>query len=176
VAGNCIDQANLPPHQDFRRKVRAKADRTVERAGLVWVYMGARAEPPPLPGLDILDVPEPDVPGAAPGGEGDPAGDGVGMSLISSIATTCRRSRAISTHRISAFCTPDTSTRTTCRRTTHFATPLPRALRSTTSPTQHEAPRTPPTAPPGRVRPTGAAIISCFPFGASNPQANLPPT
>jgi phthalate 4,5-dioxygenase oxygenase subunit len=58
VAGNCIEQPNLPPHQDFRRKVRAKAYRTVERAGLVWVYMGARAEPPPLPALEVLDVPE----------------------------------------------------------------------------------------------------------------------
>jgi phenylpropionate dioxygenase-like ring-hydroxylating dioxygenase large terminal subunit len=58
VAGNCIDMPNLPPQQDFSRKVRAKAYRTVERSGLVWVYMGARAEVPPLPGIEVLQVPE----------------------------------------------------------------------------------------------------------------------
>jgi len=58
VAGNCLEMPNLPHHQDFSRKVRAKAYRTVERAGLVWVYMGARAEAPALPAIEALDVPE----------------------------------------------------------------------------------------------------------------------
>jgi phthalate 4,5-dioxygenase len=60
VAGNCIDMPSVPPHQDFKHKVRAKAYRTVERAGLVWVYMGSRAEPR-LPALEILDVPEHEI-------------------------------------------------------------------------------------------------------------------
>jgi phenylpropionate dioxygenase-like ring-hydroxylating dioxygenase large terminal subunit len=58
VAGNCVDMPSVPPHQDFRQKVKAKAYRTAERAGLVWVYMGSRAKAPPLPALEILDVPE----------------------------------------------------------------------------------------------------------------------
>jgi phthalate 4,5-dioxygenase oxygenase subunit len=58
VAGNCVDMPSVPADQDFKHKVKAKAYRVVERAGLVWVYMGARAEAPPLPSFEILDVPE----------------------------------------------------------------------------------------------------------------------
>ena len=52
MAGNCLDMANVPPHQDFKHKVKAKACQTVERNGLVWVYMSAREEPPLLPLLE----------------------------------------------------------------------------------------------------------------------------
>ena len=61
VAGNCLDMPNVTPQQDFKQKVRAKAYPTVERAGLVWVYMGSRAEAPPLPGLEILDIPDGEI-------------------------------------------------------------------------------------------------------------------
>src|SRR5689334_8713814 len=47
--GTCLDQPNLPPSQQFRDKVRAKAYQVTERAGLIWVYMGARELAPPLP-------------------------------------------------------------------------------------------------------------------------------
>jgi phthalate 4,5-dioxygenase oxygenase subunit len=61
VAGNCVDMPSLPPHRDFRRKVRAKAYQVVERCGLVWVYMGVRTEARPLPALEILDVPSDEI-------------------------------------------------------------------------------------------------------------------
>jgi len=61
VAGNCIDMANVPPHQDFKHKVKAKAYKVIERAGVVWAYMGSRVEPPPLPALEILDVPDEEI-------------------------------------------------------------------------------------------------------------------
>ncbi len=61
VAGNCIDMASVPPHQDFKHKVKAKAYPAVERAGVVWVYMGARAEAPPLPGFEVMDLPDDEV-------------------------------------------------------------------------------------------------------------------
>jgi phthalate 4,5-dioxygenase oxygenase subunit len=35
--------------EDFKHKVHATAYRTAERNGLVWVYMGDRADPPPVP-------------------------------------------------------------------------------------------------------------------------------
>jgi len=60
VAGSCIDMPSVPPDQDFKRKVKAKAYRATERAGLIWVYMGSRAEPP-LPALEILDIPEDEI-------------------------------------------------------------------------------------------------------------------
>jgi len=61
VAGNCLEMPSVPPDQDFKQKVKAKAYPTIERAGVVWVYMGARAEAPPLPGFEILDVPDDEV-------------------------------------------------------------------------------------------------------------------
>ena len=60
--GNCLDMPNVPPHQDFRHKVRAKAYRAAERNGLVWVYMGKQQDaPPPLPDLETNLVPEEDM-------------------------------------------------------------------------------------------------------------------
>ncbi len=61
MAGNCLDMPSVPAQQDFKHKVKAKAYRTLERAGLVWVYMGDRAEAPPLPGFEILDMPEEEI-------------------------------------------------------------------------------------------------------------------
>jgi phthalate 4,5-dioxygenase len=58
VEGRCVDMPNTPPHQDYRDKVKAKAYRVAERNGLVWVYMGARAEAPPLPGIEASLLPE----------------------------------------------------------------------------------------------------------------------
>jgi phthalate 4,5-dioxygenase len=58
VMGACLDQPNVPPHQDFRDKVRARAYPARERNGLVWVYMGPRAEPPPLPAIEAALLPE----------------------------------------------------------------------------------------------------------------------
>ena len=60
VAGNCVDMPSLPP-PGFKEKVKAKAYKVVERAGVVWVYMGTRAEAPPLPAFEILDIPEDEV-------------------------------------------------------------------------------------------------------------------
>ena len=55
VDGNCVDMPSVPPHQDFKHKVHAKAYRTVERAGVVWAYMGKDQEDvPPLPGFGWL--------------------------------------------------------------------------------------------------------------------------
>jgi phenylpropionate dioxygenase-like ring-hydroxylating dioxygenase large terminal subunit len=48
----------VPPHQDFKDKVHAKAYKATERAGLIWVYMGQRAEAPPLPDFEALALPE----------------------------------------------------------------------------------------------------------------------
>jgi len=61
VTGQCVDMPSVPPEQDFKHKVCAKAYRAVERAGLVWVYMGNRAEAPPLPALQILDAPDGEI-------------------------------------------------------------------------------------------------------------------
>lgn len=59
--GNCTDMANIPPHQDFKSKVHAKAYKTVERAGLIWVYMGAREQAPPFPIMEATLLPEAEI-------------------------------------------------------------------------------------------------------------------
>ena len=56
--GNCVDMPNLPPDQDFREKVRARAYKVVERAGVIWVYMGARETAPPMPEIEATLLPE----------------------------------------------------------------------------------------------------------------------
>jgi phthalate 4,5-dioxygenase len=61
VSGKCLEMPNVAPAQDFRHKVSAKAYPVVERAGMVWVYMGPRTNAPALPAFEILDVPEDEV-------------------------------------------------------------------------------------------------------------------
>jgi phenylpropionate dioxygenase-like ring-hydroxylating dioxygenase large terminal subunit len=58
VDGNCLDQPNLPPHQMFKEKIKAKAYKAAERSGLIWVYMGAKRPAPPLPSLEATMLPE----------------------------------------------------------------------------------------------------------------------
>src|SRR6187200_2312993 len=50
--GSCVDMPNEPAESDFRTRVRAVAYPTRERGGIVWAYLGPRAEPPPLPDLE----------------------------------------------------------------------------------------------------------------------------
>ncbi len=59
--GNCLDMANVPPHQDFKHKVHAKAYKTAERNGLIWVYMGDQAKVPELPPIEVTLAPESEV-------------------------------------------------------------------------------------------------------------------
>jgi phenylpropionate dioxygenase-like ring-hydroxylating dioxygenase large terminal subunit len=49
TTGACVDMPSEPAESNFRTKVRARAYPTVERNGVVWVYMGARETPPALP-------------------------------------------------------------------------------------------------------------------------------
>jgi len=58
AAGSCLDQPNVPAHLGKAYRVKAKAYRTTERAGVIWVYMGKRAEPPPLPHFPAFDLPQ----------------------------------------------------------------------------------------------------------------------
>ncbi|MDA0241447.1 MAG: Rieske 2Fe-2S domain-containing protein [Proteobacteria bacterium] len=55
--GNCLDMANVPPHQDFKHKVHAKAYKTAERNGLVWVFMGDQKNIPELPPIEATLAP-----------------------------------------------------------------------------------------------------------------------
>ena len=57
IAGQCVDMPNEPAESDFKHRVRATAYPCLERNGVVWVYMGKRTPPPPLPALEWNLVP-----------------------------------------------------------------------------------------------------------------------
>ena len=59
--GNCLEMPNLQPSQDFKHKVHAKAYKVAERAGVIWVYMGVRAEAPTFPEIEAALLPEDDL-------------------------------------------------------------------------------------------------------------------
>jgi phenylpropionate dioxygenase-like ring-hydroxylating dioxygenase large terminal subunit len=58
VAGNCLEQPNLPDKNRYPAGTKALAYRTAERGGLVFVYMGDRKEPPPLPLIEATLGPD----------------------------------------------------------------------------------------------------------------------
>ena len=58
VEGNCLDMPNIPEDQRFTERVKAKAYKVAELGGMVWVYMGKREVPPPLPALEVFGLPE----------------------------------------------------------------------------------------------------------------------
>jgi phthalate 4,5-dioxygenase len=58
ATGQCVDMPNEPAESVFKDKVKQVSYRTHERNGLIWVYMGRAAEPPPLPDLEWNLVPE----------------------------------------------------------------------------------------------------------------------
>ena len=53
TSGACVDMPSEGPESDFKHKIKIKAYRTQERNGIVWLYMGPRGTPPPLPELEI---------------------------------------------------------------------------------------------------------------------------
>jgi phenylpropionate dioxygenase-like ring-hydroxylating dioxygenase large terminal subunit len=54
VDGNCLDMPNVPGEHDLHKHVKARVYPAAERNGLVYVYMGERAEAPPLPEIEAL--------------------------------------------------------------------------------------------------------------------------
>jgi phenylpropionate dioxygenase-like ring-hydroxylating dioxygenase large terminal subunit len=57
VAGRCVDQPSEPARSTFKDRIRTAAYPCVERAGVVWTYMGP-GEPPPLPHFEWMDLPD----------------------------------------------------------------------------------------------------------------------
>lgn len=49
VTGRCVEMPSEPAESNFKNKVRLGAYPCQERNGIVWVYMGSREVPPPLP-------------------------------------------------------------------------------------------------------------------------------
>jgi len=57
VTGACTDLPNAPEGETFKNKVTISAYPCVEKAGMVWAYMGPKDKQPPLPGFEWLELP-----------------------------------------------------------------------------------------------------------------------
>lgn len=58
VAGNCVDMPSEPPDSIFKTKINITAYPTWEAGGIVWAYLGPRAEIPPFPAYEWLRAPD----------------------------------------------------------------------------------------------------------------------
>jgi len=56
ISGACVDMPNEPPESTFKHKVRATVYPCREAGGILWAYMGPRAQPPDLPALEWLTL------------------------------------------------------------------------------------------------------------------------
>jgi phthalate 4,5-dioxygenase oxygenase subunit len=57
VDGKCLNMPSVPAHSDFKHKIQAKAYKTAERNGLIWVYMGDESQAPELPAIEATLIP-----------------------------------------------------------------------------------------------------------------------
>lgn len=58
VTGRCVDMPNEPSESTFKDRVRQLAYRTIERNGVIWIYMGNDEVLPELPYLGWAIAPE----------------------------------------------------------------------------------------------------------------------
>ena len=58
TTGACIDMPSEPAESNFKSKVKAVSYPAKERSGTIWIYMGPREVPPPLPELNANMEPE----------------------------------------------------------------------------------------------------------------------
>jgi phthalate 4,5-dioxygenase oxygenase subunit len=61
VQGNCVEMPNVQNGEELKAKVKAKAYKVTEQSGLVWVYLGAQDQVPPLPAMEAALIPEGEV-------------------------------------------------------------------------------------------------------------------
>jgi phenylpropionate dioxygenase-like ring-hydroxylating dioxygenase large terminal subunit len=58
VDGKCVDMPNVPTGESIKDRIRAKAYKTAEQGGLIWVFMGDQTQVPPLPRLEAAMIPD----------------------------------------------------------------------------------------------------------------------
>ena len=58
VNGKCVAMPSEPATSNFHDKVATVSYPLAEQAGVIWTYMGSSSTPPPLPGLEWLDLPQ----------------------------------------------------------------------------------------------------------------------
>jgi phenylpropionate dioxygenase-like ring-hydroxylating dioxygenase large terminal subunit len=58
VDGNCLDMPNCTEGSSFKKKVKLTSHPVIEKAGMMWVFMGPPERIPPLPAFEWLDLPQ----------------------------------------------------------------------------------------------------------------------
>jgi phenylpropionate dioxygenase-like ring-hydroxylating dioxygenase large terminal subunit len=61
VSGACVDMPSEPTESNFKNKVKVRAYPCRDVNHMIWVYMGPRDEPPPMPHFPILTLPAENV-------------------------------------------------------------------------------------------------------------------
>jgi phenylpropionate dioxygenase-like ring-hydroxylating dioxygenase large terminal subunit len=61
LEGRCVDMPNVAPNRSYAHNIRLTAYPCVERAGVVWAYMGPPEDQPELPGCEFMTVPDAQV-------------------------------------------------------------------------------------------------------------------
>lgn len=64
IKGDCVDIPNVQPPQNYdelKEKARIKSYPTIEKNGLVWIYMGPEELQPALPSFEWMQLPEENV-------------------------------------------------------------------------------------------------------------------
>jgi len=56
VTGQCMEVPSEPVESGFCRKIRLKSYRCEERGGVIWAYMGAPADEPPIPAFEWMSL------------------------------------------------------------------------------------------------------------------------
>jgi phenylpropionate dioxygenase-like ring-hydroxylating dioxygenase large terminal subunit len=56
--GQCLEMPNVPPDYQFKAQIKHPAYPCTERGGIIWTFMGPSPEPPPVPDLEFITVPE----------------------------------------------------------------------------------------------------------------------
>jgi phthalate 4,5-dioxygenase oxygenase subunit len=57
IHGRCMEMPNEVPESRAKDRLRHTAYPAREQGGAIWIYMGPENPPPPLPGLEWIDVP-----------------------------------------------------------------------------------------------------------------------
>ena len=59
VTGQCVDLPSEPEESGFRRNIKLKSYPCIEKAGIIWAYLGPSALQPPPPALEWTEVEPP---------------------------------------------------------------------------------------------------------------------
>src|SRR4051794_20587657 len=58
TAGHCVDMPSEPAESNFKARIRLANYPTVERAGVIWAYLGDPQQKPPIPDMEWMRAPD----------------------------------------------------------------------------------------------------------------------